>query len=107
MQSAKASAPLESEHWVEETSAATVKANDGFGSLEGFGGVEVFAGTVTAIPGEANEAAVPLAAAVPEQSAVVNRRTVDPASAEPSTFGDVPFAGDAGLVAETVGAAGG
>ena len=53
--------------------------------------VVVFGNTLTARPGEANAAAVPMAACEPEQSAVVYRRTVEPGSAEPVTE---PLAGE-------------
>jgi hypothetical protein len=65
--------------------------------------VDRSAGTVTSRPGDAKLAALPLATAVPEQSAVVNRRTVEPASADPTSFGLVLCAGDTGTLAVNVG----
>jgi hypothetical protein len=54
-------------------------------------------------PGEANAAAVPVAAAPPEQSLVVYTRTVEPASAVPEISGLLSFAGETGLEASAVG----
>ena len=55
------------------------------------------AATVTVSPGEANAAAVPVAAGEPVQPAVGYSLTVDPASAVPFTAGVVLGLGDAGV----------
>ena len=62
--------------------------------------------TATVSPGELNEAAVPEAAAGPEQSLVVYSLTVEPASAAPEILGELSFAGEPGLEASELGAAG-
>ena len=54
----------------------------------------------------ASSAAVPVASGSPEQSLVMNRRTVEPASAEPKIFGELSLAGEAGTVAVSSGASG-
>jgi hypothetical protein len=64
------------------------------------------AATVTAMPGEAKLAALPVAAGLPEQSAVVKILIVDPALAAPFTLGVVLLPGDVGSVPVTVGTAG-
>ena len=60
------------------------------------------AATVTVSPGEANAAAVPVAAGDPVQSAVGYSRTVDPASAVPWTAGVVLGLGEAGVTLVSV-----
>jgi hypothetical protein len=67
--------------------------------------VVVSSATVTAIP-VAKAAAVPLAVGAPEQSLVVYRSTVEPASAAPEIEGELSFAGPAGLAASADGAVG-
>ena len=62
--------------------------------------------TETVKPGEANAAAVPVAATALVQVELVYSFTVEPPSAPPMTLGELLFAGDAGLVLVTVGAAG-
>jgi hypothetical protein len=62
--------------------------------------------TETARPGEANAAAVPVAATALVQVAFVYSLTVEPASASPMIFGALLLAGETGLVAVKVGAAG-
>ena len=63
--------------------------------------------TETVRPGEAKAAAVPLPATALVQLAFVYRVTVEPPSALPMIFGELLFAGEAGLVELTVGGAGG
>lgn len=60
--------------------------------------VAVLAATVTGRPGDANSAAVPVAAAVPVHVAVAYSRTVEPGCAVPVTFGVAALAGDPGSV---------
>jgi hypothetical protein len=67
--------------------------------------VEESSGTATVIP-VANAAAVPDAFGAPEQSPVVKRSTVEPASAEPLIAGELSFAGPAGVDTSEDGAAG-
>ena len=62
--------------------------------------------TDTLSPGDANAAALPVAATALVQAEFVYRVTVEPASALPMIFGALLFAGDAGLVAVSVGSAG-
>ena len=62
--------------------------------------------TVSVIPGEANVAAVPLAATALVHVEFVYSFTVEPASALPMIFGALLFAGEAGLVLVSVGCAG-
>ena len=62
--------------------------------------------TATPIPGEAKVAALPLAAGGPEQSLVVYRLTVEPASALPQIMGALSLAGEAGVEPSDEGAAG-
>ena len=61
--------------------------------------------TATVRPVE-NAAAVPLAATALVQEALVYSLAVEPASAVPLSFGALSFAGEAGLVASALGAAG-
>ena len=68
--------------------------------------VELLSATETVKPGEANAAALPFATGVPEQSLVVYSFTVEPDSAVPVMLGLLLFAGDAGVEARPVGAAG-
>ena len=62
--------------------------------------------TETVKPGEAKAAAVPVAATELVHAEFVYSFTVEPASALPMIFGELLFAGEAGLVELTVGAAG-
>jgi hypothetical protein len=62
--------------------------------------------TATVIPVPVNVVSGPVAAGAPEQSEVVYSFTVEPASAEPISFGLLSFAGEAGLEDETDGVAG-
>lgn len=62
--------------------------------------------SVTVRPGSANSAGVPVAIDGPLQSADAYSRTVVPASAAPFTFGVLSPAGESGVVAPMVGAAG-
>ena len=66
----------------------------------------VSSATETVRPGEAKAAAVPLPASALVQAEFVYSLTVEPASALPMIFGALLFAGEAGLVELTVGAAG-
>ena len=59
------------------------------------------------ILGEANAAALPVAATALVQVEFVYSFTVEPASAWPTIFGELLFAGEAGLVAVSAGCAGG
>ena len=68
--------------------------------------VELLSAAATVRPGEAKAAAVPLAATALVQEALVYSLTVEPASAVPLSFGALSFAGEAGLVASALGAAG-
>src|SRR5688500_7541752 len=68
-------------------------------------GVSELSATVTARPGDANVAAVPVAAGVPVQSPAAYTVTVAPAAA-PAIFGLLSFAGDAGEVSRPLGAPG-
>jgi hypothetical protein len=68
--------------------------------------VEVLSATEIAMPGDASAAAVPWASGVPEQSDVAYSLTVELAAAEPTIFGEFWFAGEAGLVEVSAGAAG-
>jgi hypothetical protein len=68
--------------------------------------VVVSSETATVRPGDAKVAALPEAAGAPEQSLVVYSLTVDPASAEPEIFGELSFAGPAGVEAREAGSAG-
>ena len=63
--------------------------------------------TKTAIPGELNCPAVPFAAGVPVQPAVLKIFTVVPDAAFPCTFGLLLLAGEAGFVPVIVGVGGG
>jgi hypothetical protein len=60
--------------------------------------VVVFSGTVATIPGLARVAAVPLPIAEPAQVVLAYNVTVEPASADPSTFGVLSFEGKSGFV---------
>ena len=68
--------------------------------------VELSLETAIVSPGLAKAAAVPVAAAPPEQSLVVYTRTVEPASAVPLISGLLSFAGETGLEARALGSAG-
>ncbi len=68
--------------------------------------VVLLAGTVTGKPDEANVAAVPVAAGVPEQSPVVNSETVLDGSALPFTDGVRLWLGEVGVVPVSCGRAG-
>jgi len=68
--------------------------------------VLVLSATDTLSPGDANVAAPPVAATALVQVEFVYRVTVEPTSALPMTLGELLFAGEAGLVELTVGAAG-
>src|SRR5215471_8945941 len=59
------------------------------------------------MPGEANWAALPVATGEPVQLEFVYSLTVEPASADPSTLGELLLAGDDGVVPVSVGAGGG
>jgi hypothetical protein len=63
-------------------------------------------GTVTAIPGEASSAAVPLATGAPEQSEVENSPTVVPGGAVPRSLGVLLAAGPTGELPLSVGTGG-
>ena len=63
--------------------------------------------TATLSPGEEKAAAVPLAATVLVQEALVYSLTVEPASAVPLIEGLLLFAGDAGEIESDDGALGG
>ena len=65
--------------------------------------VELSFATAIVSPGLAKAAAVPVAAAAPEQSLVVYTRTVEPASALPEISGLLSFAGETGLEARPLG----
>jgi hypothetical protein len=65
--------------------------------------VELSLETAIVSPGLAKAAAVPVAAAPPEQSLVVYTRTVEPASAVPVISGLLSFAGETGLEASEAG----
>jgi hypothetical protein len=62
----------------------------------------VLAATAAGRPGEAKAAAVPVAAGVPVQAAVVYSRTFEPASAVPWTTGDVLGFGEVGVTVVSV-----
>jgi hypothetical protein len=68
--------------------------------------VLVLASTETVRPGAAKAAAEPLAAIALVQVELVYSLTVEPPSAAPRISGKVSFAGEAGLVAVSVGRAG-
>ena len=68
--------------------------------------VDVSSATETAMPGEANVAALPEPAMADVQVLFVYSLTVEPASADPMIFGELLLAGEAGDVDVTFGALG-